>query len=63
VLGVSATGVVPRPAVAVRFAAYQLLPGTVDNRSLVTLAGAHPSAQIDADATDYNAAAQRLLHP
>ena len=44
-----------------RFALYQLPPGTVANRELVTLPGAHPSARIDTSATDWNAAANRLL--
>ena len=47
--------------VTLRFTAYQLLPGTVANRALVTLAGAHPSAQINTSATDFNAASYRLL--
>ena len=44
-----------------RFTAYQLLPGTIGNRALVTLAGAHPSAQINTSAADFNTASNRLL--
>jgi hypothetical protein len=47
--------------VTLRFTAYQLLPGTVANRALVTLAGARPSAGVDTSAADFNAAFNRLL--
>lgn len=42
------------------FITYQLLPGTVANRALVTLPGAHPHAVIDTTPADYTAAASRL---
>jgi hypothetical protein len=44
-----------------RFTTYRLLPGTVANRALVTLVGAHPSARVDTTAADYNAAANRIF--
>jgi hypothetical protein len=47
--------------VTLRFTAYQLLPGTVSDRALVTLPGAHPSARIDLSAAAFAAAADRLL--
>jgi hypothetical protein len=43
-----------------RFTNYRLLPGTVANRALVTLPGAHPHAVIDTIAADYTAASNRL---
>ncbi|MFZ1995007.1 MAG: hypothetical protein WAU75_12915, partial [Solirubrobacteraceae bacterium] len=43
-----------------RFTTYRLLPGTVANRALVTLPGAHPHAVIDTSPADYNAASSRL---
>ncbi len=47
--------------VTLRFVVYQLLPGTVADRGLVTLPGAHPGARIDTNGADFNAAANRLL--
>ncbi|MGO9957508.1 MAG: hypothetical protein ACLP50_16315 [Solirubrobacteraceae bacterium] len=44
-----------------RFTTYRLLPGTVANRALVTLVGAHPRARIDTRAADYNAASNRIF--
>jgi hypothetical protein len=44
-----------------RFTTYRLLPGTVANRTLVTLPGAHPNATIDTNLADYNAASNRLF--
>jgi len=44
-----------------RFTTYRLLPGTVANRALVTLPGAHPNATIDTNPADYNAAFNRLF--
>jgi hypothetical protein len=44
-----------------RFTAYRLLPGTVANRALVTLPGAHPHAAIDTSPADYNAASSRVF--
>ncbi len=44
-----------------RFTTYRLLPGTVANRSLVTLPGAHPQAKINNSPTAWNAAADRLF--
>jgi hypothetical protein len=49
--------------VTVRFSVYQRLPATADNRSRVTLPGAHPAARIDTSAAGYAAAEQRLLAP
>ncbi len=44
-----------------RFTTYRLLPGTVANRALVTLSGAHPHAKIDTSPADYDAASNRLF--
>lgn len=49
--------------VTVRFTGYRRLPGTVADRRLVTLTGAHPSARIDASAAAYKAALARLFGP
>jgi hypothetical protein len=46
---------------ATRFTTYQLLPGTVANRALVTLLGAHARASIDTNQADCNASSKRLF--